>query len=115
MNSHAGRSSESAPSRDSIIAERRRQLCQWAYFRRLLCFVFVFPFAIAATNPQFGMGGPDFLWATLITLAFVAINGVILAVRIRWELLRIDAELVDSTRPYLLGHRFRQILRMAVR
>lgn len=113
MNSLAGRSSEIAPSRDSIISERRRQLRSWAFRRCVLCFVCVFPIACLVTQRPFWFG-PDYGQAVLLTLGAVAFDGFLLYLRIHWELFRLDADLADATRPYQLGRRVARLLRTAV-
>jgi hypothetical protein len=98
---------ELQPADDFDIDSARRQLKRWVVRRSLACGAFVFVPALVLTQPQFGMGGPNYFSAPLIAGAAAAMVGVLLAARAYLHLQRIVAERAGSTLCYWMGRQFR--------
>jgi hypothetical protein len=96
---------------EADIDDLKRRLKGWVIRRTVICAAFVFAPAFVATQPSFGMGGPNFLSATLIAVAVAAMVGVFLAARAYLQLQRIRAENSGSTLPYEVGRKLRAILK----
>ncbi len=97
------RKTEEMSTRDDDVEGVKRQLKRWILKRCAVCGGVVFIATFVLTQPSFGIGGPNFLSATIVATVATAITGMLLAARAFLHLQHVLAARAGLTLPYRLG------------